>query len=78
MLFVTGRLAEGQVRKYAESLEIEVDVVSLPVSVAALITPQMLVEHLKGVVSREKYDAIIVPGLLRGDVSAVEEQLGVP
>jgi len=78
VLLVTGRLAEGQVRKYAESFGSEVDVISLPVSVAALITPQMLVEHLKGVVSKKNYDAVIVPGLLRGNVGVVEEQLGVP
>lgn len=78
VLLVTGRLAERLVRKYARELGPEVDVVSLPVSVAALITPQILVEHLRGKISKEKYDVLIVPGLMRGDVGVVEKELGVP
>lgn len=78
ILLVTGRLAEKLVRKYCEGLGLEVDVATMPVSVAALITPQMLIEHLKEKVSKEKYDAIIVPGLMRGSVKAVEAALGTP
>jgi len=78
VLLVTGRLAEPLVRKYAGDVKAEVDVACLPVSVAALITPQMVVEGLRGAVARKKYDMIIVPGLMRGSTKPIEKALGVP
>ncbi len=78
VLLVTGHLAAPQVKKYCKNVNAEVDVAVLPVSVAALITPQLLINYLKGKVSEKMYDFVVVPGLVRGDMSLVERKLGVP
>jgi dihydropteroate synthase-like protein len=64
------------VRRRVSGLDVEVDVLSLPVSVAAFITPESAARHLKGR-TMEGYDLILLPGTVRGDVSPVEEATGV-
>ena len=74
---VTGRLAfETVARNVAES-KYDVYVHPLPVSVAAFMTPQLAARNLvdAGV---EGYDLILLPGTVRGDVTAVEEATGIP
>jgi dihydropteroate synthase-like protein len=75
VLVVTGRLAEGSVRRYVQGHKFDVDVLTLPVSVAAFITPNGAVEALHDV---KGYDIILLPGTIRGDVTPVEEATGVP
>ncbi len=76
-LVVTGTLAYGVVRKYVEESGVKAEVVSLPIQVAAL----MSINHISNMLeSRElsKFNLILVPGLVAGDVSKIAERLGIP
>ncbi|MFQ6053974.1 MAG: DUF6513 domain-containing protein, partial [Candidatus Bathyarchaeia archaeon] len=77
VLLVTGRLAEESAGRHASESDKAVDVMVLPVSVAAFITPEMAARELKakGV---EGYDLILMPGAVQGDVSPVESATGIP
>ena len=77
VLVVTGRLAEESVKRYAAEVEGDVDVVALPVSVAAFITPKYAADALNAP-SVKGYDLILMPGTVQGDVSPVESATGVP
>ncbi|KON30993.1 hypothetical protein AC482_02275, partial [miscellaneous Crenarchaeota group-15 archaeon DG-45] len=54
-----------------------VEVMVLPVSVAAFITPRLAAEALKAR-QVEGYDLILLPGSVQGDVSPVERAIGIP
>ena len=77
VLLITGLMAKRNVERYAKESSIETKVLSLPVSVAAFLTPKFIAEEL-----RERnlsgYDLILLPGAVRGDASVVEEVTGVP
>ena len=77
VLIVTGTLAEAEVRRHIEGLSHSVDVYTLPVTVAAFITPGYAAKQL-GDVDLSGYDMILLPGSVNGDVSPVEEATGVP
>ena len=77
VLVVTGRLAEKSVRRLVSESSKDVDVLALPVSVAAFITPEYAAKALKALRIRD-YDLILMPGAVRGDVSPVEAATGVP
>ena len=77
VLIVTGTLAEAEVRRHTEGLSHRVDVYTLPVTVAAFITPDYAAGQL-GDVDLSGYDMILLPGSMNGDVSPVEEATGVP
>ncbi|NJF24864.1 dihydropteroate synthase-like protein [Thermococcus sp. Bubb.Bath] len=75
ILLVTGRLAEPLVRKYGEGC----DVLVTPVSVAAFLTPELIVRYLeKAGVKSEDYDLILIPGLVRGSAQLIEDELDIP
>ena len=77
ILIVTGKLAEESVREHVKEFSEIVDVVSLPLSVASFITPSFAAKALSEM-NLEKYDMIILPGTVNGDVSPVEEATGIP
>ncbi|MCJ7573465.1 dihydropteroate synthase-like protein [Candidatus Bathyarchaeota archaeon] len=77
VLAVTGLLAEDIVKRSASETGKEIDVVSLPVTVAAFITPEYAANLLKRLDLRN-YDMILMPGSVQGDVSSVEEATGIP
>jgi len=76
-LVVTGTLADGIVRKYVEESGVEAEAVSLPTQVAALMSINYISDMLE---SRDisKFNLILVPGLVAGDVSQIAERLGIP
>ncbi|ACJ16431.1 Pterin-binding protein [Thermococcus onnurineus NA1] len=75
ILLVTGKLAEPLVRKYGKGC----DVFVTPLSVAAFLTPEMIVRYLKKAkIKSEEYDLILIPGLVRGSTQEIEEELGIP
>ncbi|HUV34495.1 MAG TPA: dihydropteroate synthase-like protein [Candidatus Desulfaltia sp.] len=76
VLVLTGRLAEEAVRRTVEGMS-DVDVLALPVSVASFLTPRY-VANVLGKMSLNRYDMILIPGTVSGDVSCVEEATGVP
>jgi len=82
ILVLTGKIASQLVKSVASeisrSLGVEIDVDVLDVPVAALMTVKDVLEHLSKKVSEaKKYDMIIAPGLLIGDLDIVNRGLGV-
>jgi len=77
VLLVTGLLAEKTVERYAKESSVETSVFTLKVPVAALLAPKQIAKNLKkaGV---EGFDMILVPGLIRGDISLIADAVGTP
>jgi uncharacterized protein DUF6513 len=77
LLFLTGKLAQKRLQHILQDMaptEFSYEIRNIGVSVAALMTAQMIsrrLTDLKGV------DRVIVPGLCRGDLSLASEALGV-
>ncbi|MGB9622429.1 MAG: dihydropteroate synthase, partial [Candidatus Bathyarchaeia archaeon] len=76
ILLVTGRFAEDIVKKYASESEGEIEVMALPVPIAAFITPEYAASFLKENLTK-KYDFILLPGYVQGDVAPVESATGI-
>ncbi len=74
---VTGRAASKIVEEYASRSGVDFEVYVMPHEVAALIPSREIAKKLK-----EKgvggFDLILVPGLISGDVSVIEREVGVP
>lgn len=77
VLLVTGQLAKEIVECYARKSKVNAKVIALKASVAALLTPKYILERLKGI-DLSNIDVILVPGMIRGDVSVITEGLGIP
>ncbi|CAN5210251.1 dihydropteroate synthase [soil metagenome] len=79
ILFITGKLAEPALRKQLATLEaaglFTSEVAVMPITVAALLTTPWVARHIAKV---ERIDRAILPGLCKGDVTAVENVLGIP
>ena len=67
ILLVTGRLAQAQVRAFAEGA----DVLVADVDVASFITPELLLSA-----SPRGYDLILIPGAITADFREAERALG--
>ena len=76
-LLVTGLLAKETVESYARESNVETDVFTLKVPVAALLSPEQIVKALKKTGVRG-FDVILVPGLIRGDASVIADSTGTP
>ena len=79
-LFVTGRLAEFALRRLLEELAprvgFQAEVIVLPISVAALMTPKWVARHLDVAEGVEK---VILPGYCQGNLAPIVERThGVP
>ncbi len=79
ILIVTGKLAEPIIKKMLKkALPHEVDVIALPVTVAALANTELIANYLKGLgIDCKKYDLIMIPGASMGSAKAIEKELGV-
>ncbi|MFL9610109.1 DUF6513 domain-containing protein [Methylobacillus sp. Pita2] len=78
ILFLTGKLAEKSLHKVLEDMqptEFSYRIAQLGVSVAALLTPQLIMRRLPDAGGA---DRIIVPGLCKGDLDLLVEKYGVP
>jgi hypothetical protein len=77
ILFLTGKLAEKQLRRILEEMqpEFRYTVHQLGLTVAALMTADMIRRRLKDTVGA---DRVLVPGRCRGDLEALSQDLGVP
>lgn len=82
LLFVTGKLAEKSLNKVLEGIQansktppFKYRVEQIGVSVAALMTPEMIARRLKGTGNAKK---MILPGLCQGDLSLLHRQYGIP
>ena len=76
VLLVTGQLAEETVRRYARESSVETETLALKIAVAAFLTPQTVADALIGKKLTD-FNAILVPGLVRGDITAVSKATGV-
>lgn len=78
-LFITGRLAEGGLRKVVEKLSHELQFTAtievLPITVAALLTTDWIGKRLPEIPS---VDRVLLPGYTRGDLELLRNQWGVP
>ncbi|CAL1240346.1 DUF6513 domain-containing protein [Candidatus Methylocalor cossyra] len=77
ILFLTGKLAERQLRRILEELqpEFRYTVHQLGLTVAALMTADMIRRRLKDTFGA---DRVLVPGRCRGDLEALSAELGIP
>ncbi|WP_026604385.1 DUF6513 domain-containing protein [Methylomonas sp. 11b] len=77
ILFITGRLAEKQVRQVLEKMqpEFQYKVYVMGVTVAALITSDMIIRRMP---DAQGADRVILPGRCRGDLEALGQHFGVP
>ena len=82
LLFLTGKLAEKSLHKVLQEIQANLKtpqfkyrVEQIGVSVAALMTPELIARRLKDVGDANK---VILPGLCQGDLGPLEEKLGVP
>jgi dihydropteroate synthase-like protein len=77
ILFLTGKLAEKQLRQILEAMQpsFSYEVRQLGVKVAALMTADMIARRLH---ETGGADRIIIPGRCRGDLLALSQQLGIP
>ena len=76
ILLITGKLAEESVKRYASEAEADIDVLALPVPVAAFISPEYAAQAIKKTGIKD-YDLIMMPGYVQGDVTPVEEVTGM-
>ena len=76
VLLVTGQLAEESVRRYAQESSVETETLALKIAVAAFLTPQIIADALIGKKLTD-FNAILVPGLVRGDAANVSSVTGV-
>jgi dihydropteroate synthase-like protein len=82
ILFVTGKLAEKSLHKVLQNIQsnaktplFKYRVEQIGVSVAALMTPNLISKRLKNVGDAKK---MILPGLCQGDLSMLHRQYGIP
>jgi dihydropteroate synthase len=82
LLFLTGKLAEKSLHKILAEVQsnpktppFKYRILQIGVSVAALMTPELIARRLKETGDADK---VILPGLCLGDISQLEAQYGVP
>ena len=77
ILFLTGKLAEKQLRQILEKMQPEFTytVYQLGVKVAALMTADMIARRLKDTFNANR---IIIPGRCRGNLDTLSKDLGLP
>lgn len=77
ILIVTSLLAEPIVKRYVKSSPLYPSVITLPFPVAALMTTRYISGKLKEM-KIKNFDLVLLPGLIRGDVSDVANKIGLP
>ena len=82
IVFVTGKLAEKSLHKVLQNIQsnaktplFKYRVEQIGVSVAALMTPNLIAKRLKNIGDAKK---MILPGLCQGDLSMLHRQYGIP
>lgn len=65
------------VEEYSNQSSVKHQVLSIPVQVAALISPKYLVNILAEI-NLKNFKSILIPGMIKGDISEVSKTLGIP
>lgn len=76
MLLITGNLAQDIVKRYVQQSSAQTQVIALPIQVAALLKMPNIARELKNL-NIHGFDAILVPGLIRGDTSIIADATGI-
>jgi len=76
-LVLTGTMAYDLVKDYIKPFADSVEVIKLPISIAAFISPQFVIQHLKKL-DLSSYDSIILPGLMQGSTYPIEDAFHIP
>ncbi|MHA1379826.1 MAG: dihydropteroate synthase-like protein [Candidatus Helarchaeota archaeon] len=76
ILILTGELAFKSVLKFTKDISDNIEVLKLPISVAAFINPDIIIKSLKKI-DLSNYDYILCPGLMRGNLENLGKKLGV-
>ncbi len=77
LLILTGNMAYEIVQEYLKPFTNSVKLFKLPISIAAFITPEFIINQLKKI-NLSTFDSIIVPGLMQGSTQAIEDALKIP
>jgi dihydropteroate synthase-like protein len=77
VLLITGLLAKDMVTYYAKKSGVKTKTHALKVPVAALLTPKYIAKEIKKL-ELHGFDMILVPGLIRGDTSIIEDTTKIP
>jgi dihydropteroate synthase-like protein len=80
VIIVTGKLASSTVKKVSNKSKQETHVHIMDTPIAAFLTPKKILEEIKNLKDPDinSFDMIIVPGLIRKDVSEIELETGIP
>ena len=73
---ITGYLAKDIVRHFSKNRD-NTEVIVMPIQVAALMNSHFLVKELRKK-RLDKVDMILTPGLVKGNLSIVENIIGIP
>ncbi len=77
VLLITGLLAKDIVTHYAQKSNVKTRVLALKVPVAALLTPKYIAKETERL-NLHDFDMILVPGLIKGDTSTIEDATKIP
>jgi dihydropteroate synthase-like protein len=80
ILILTGKLASGIVGRVTSESEHQVHTLTINTPIAAFLTPKRIIQELEKLELEylTSFEMIITPGLIRKDVSPVEEKTGIP
>ncbi|MBI5680017.1 MAG: dihydropteroate synthase-like protein [Methanobacterium sp.] len=80
VLIVTGKLASSAVRKVSDNSKQDTHVYVVDTPIAAFLTPKRIIKEIKNLENPDinSFDMIITPGLIRKDVSEIEDETGIP
>jgi dihydropteroate synthase-like protein len=76
LLLITGKLAEENVKHFANESKLTTETLALKTPVAALLTPEKIIEALDAV-NLKRFNIILLPGLVRGDTAVISKVLGI-
>lgn len=78
VLIVTGKLASSTVNDVSKKSKQDVYVHTINTPIAAFLTPKKILKEIKNLENLNNFDMIITPGLIRKDVSEIENETGIP
>jgi dihydropteroate synthase-like protein len=78
VIIVTGKLASSTVKTISKKSKQEVHVFTIDIPIAAFLTPKKILNEIKNIPEIDSFDMIITPGLIRKNVSEIEDNLGIP
>ncbi|MHA1299414.1 MAG: dihydropteroate synthase-like protein, partial [Candidatus Helarchaeota archaeon] len=69
-------LAFNSVQKFTKEIRDKVEIYKLPISIAAFLNPDLIIKALMDF-DLSKYDFILCPGLMHGNLESLEPRLGI-